>query len=134
MRTFVVIESPYAGDVGENMRYLDRCVMDCLRRGETPYASHRMLTTALDDRDEAQRGLGIAAGLDVARGTRAPVVFYMDRGVSDGMARSLRHHVMHHEGGIFMRWLSDGREVQIKPRSAGTLHGPQRAADESEEA
>lgn len=121
MRKPVVIESPYAGDVGENLRYLDRCILDCLARGETPYASHKMLTSALDDRDEEQRGLGIAAGLDMASSTRAPVVFYLDRGVSTGMAKSLRHHLAHHPGRVLMRWLEDGKEVSIKepePREA----------------
>ena len=59
----VVIESPYAGDVERNLRYLDACIRDCIGRGESPYASHKILTTALDDNDPEQRKLGIAAGL-----------------------------------------------------------------------
>ena len=39
----VVIESPYAGDVEANVAYAKRCVLDCLRLGEAPYASHLFL-------------------------------------------------------------------------------------------
>ena len=81
----VVIESPYAGEVERNMLYLDACIRDCLLRGESPYASHKMLTTALDDNDPEHRELGIAAGLEWRR--RADDrIFYLDHGSSRGMA------------------------------------------------
>lgn len=83
----VVIESPYAAPTDEgvaaNLTYLDRCILDCLRRGETPYASHKMLTTALNDRAPAERALGIQAGLAM-RKILAPR-FYIDLGWSSGM-------------------------------------------------
>jgi hypothetical protein len=80
----VIIESPYAGNVERNLRYLDACIRDCLSRGESPYASHRMLTTALDDNDPEQRAAGIAAGLEWRK--RADLrVFYVDYGHSNGM-------------------------------------------------
>jgi hypothetical protein len=40
----VVIESPYAGDVGLNLLYLRACLADSLSRGEAPYASHAIYT------------------------------------------------------------------------------------------
>lgn len=40
----VIIESPFAGDVVRNLRYLRACMRDCLRRGEAPYASHALYT------------------------------------------------------------------------------------------
>jgi hypothetical protein len=40
----VVIESPYAGDVERNLRYVRACMRDCLLRGEAPYASHALYT------------------------------------------------------------------------------------------
>lgn len=47
----IVIESPFRGatpaDQARNERYLEACIADCLRRGESPYASHKMLTQAL---------------------------------------------------------------------------------------
>lgn len=80
----VVIESPYAGAIELNLAYLDACIRDCIARGESPYASHKMLTTALDDNDPRERALGISAGL--AWRKRADMrVFYVDRGISRGM-------------------------------------------------
>jgi hypothetical protein len=82
----VVIESPYAGNVTLNLLYLAACMADCLARGESPYASHGLYTQpgVLDDRDQAQRALGIAAGFawrDVSECT----VVYADLGISQGM-------------------------------------------------
>ncbi len=82
----VVIESPYAGDVEANVAYAKRCVMDCLARGESPYASHLFFTQAglLDDLKAEERTAGIFAGF--AWGAKADaVVVYVDRGISRGM-------------------------------------------------
>lgn len=96
----VVIESPYAGDVAENLAYAKRCVIDCLRRGESPYASHLFFTQdgILDDLKPEERRLGIEAGF--AWGAAADrVAVYVDRGISGGMrlgiekARSRGIHV-----------------------------------------
>jgi hypothetical protein len=82
----VVIESPYAGDVAGNLAYAKRCVHDCLKRGEAPYASHLFFTQdgILDDLVPAERKLGIEAGFAWA-GAAASRVFYVDRGWSKGM-------------------------------------------------
>jgi hypothetical protein len=103
----VIIESPYKGDnwkdLERNKRYLRSCIRDCINRGESPYASHRMLTDALDDRIPEERALGIRAGL-AWRYVQQPVfdddtdhsigilkynlvrhVFYVDLGMSPGM-------------------------------------------------
>ena len=86
-----VIESPYAGDVDANMAYLRECTQWCLARGLTPYASHKMLTDALDDNDPAERALGISAGL--AWAPRADWrVFFVDRGWSRGMGAARVHY------------------------------------------
>jgi hypothetical protein len=58
----VIIESPWAGDTAANAEYLRRCLVDSLGRGEAPFASHRMYTSALDDADPEQRERGILAG------------------------------------------------------------------------
>jgi hypothetical protein len=89
----VIIESPYKGDVTRNLRYLRACIRDCISRGESPYASHRMLTDALDDDDPGERELGITAGLAWRKATwddqdgthRVIPVFYLDLGWSGGM-------------------------------------------------
>lgn len=86
MRSFstVVIESPFAGDVSGNRAYLQRCIRDCLERGESPYASHQMLTEALNDDIPDERDLGIKAGY-AFRHLANVRAFYVDRGWSTGM-------------------------------------------------
>lgn len=87
----IIIESPYAGDVARNMAYAHECVRDCLNRGESPYASHIMLTTATDDTIPEQRRVGIDAGLCWA--TRADAIaVYTDHGITPGMAYAINVH------------------------------------------
>ena len=84
MIRLVVIESPYAGRVALNKLYLSDCIRECAFRGDSAYASHLMLTEALDDLDPAERKLGIELGLAWRR--RADMrIFYTDRGWSPGM-------------------------------------------------
>jgi hypothetical protein len=90
----VVVESPYAGDVERHNRYLDACLRDCLRRGESPYASHRMLLPAvLRDEERHERRLGIDAGFAWAELPGVRRVVYTDCGVSGGMAGAIVHAV-----------------------------------------
>lgn len=96
----VVIESPYAGDVDRNLLYLDFCIRDCLDRDESPYASHRMLTSALDDNDALQREAGIEAGLAWRR--RADDrLFYIDLDWSRGM---LAARTLYMSEGLSFEW------------------------------
>lgn len=83
-RRRVIIESPYAGDVGNNVGYAQRALFDSLERGEAPIASHLLHTQVLDDQDPIQRQAGIEAGLAWMPVAEA-VVFYDDYGWSDGM-------------------------------------------------
>ena len=86
----VVIESPYAGDVEANVAYAKRCVLDSLRRGEAPYASHLFFTQPglLDDLKPEERRLGMESGF--AWGEAASVVaVYIDRGLSSGMREGI---------------------------------------------
>jgi hypothetical protein len=82
----VVIESPFAGDVETNLRYLRACMHHCITNGEAPYASHALYTQpgVLDDDKPIERELGIVAGFcwrDVADLT----VVYTDLGITKGM-------------------------------------------------
>lgn len=101
----VCIESPFAAPTPEgiarNRRYLDACILGCIRRGETPYASHKMLTDALADANPEEREQGIAAGFAMREALNA-IVFdgnvislvtavYTDLGISSGMVRGMRH-------------------------------------------
>lgn len=86
----VVIESPFAGDTERNLRYCRAAMRDCLLRGESPYASHALLTQpgVLDDSVPADRELGIAAGF-AWRAVAAATVVYTDLGVTEGMRRGI---------------------------------------------
>jgi hypothetical protein len=90
----VVLESPYGAPddegVATNVAYARACVRDCLRRGDSPIASHLLFTQdgVLDDRVQADRDLGIAAGLAWLPVAKATVV-YTDRGISRGMRQGI---------------------------------------------
>lgn len=58
---------------------------DSLKRGEAPFASHRLYPGILDDDVPAERRLGIEAGLAWGQCADATVV-YEDLGISPGMA------------------------------------------------
>lgn len=107
----VVIESPYAGEVEANVAYAKRCVMDCLQRGESPYASHLFFTQdgVLDDLDPEQRKLGIEAGF-AWRDRADVIVFYVDRGISRGMKASFKN-IPRTENGVPIQVRALDREV-----------------------
>jgi hypothetical protein len=82
----VVVETPYAGDIEANLEYLRRCLHDCFKRGEAPFASHALYTQpgVLDDDKPNERRLGIEAGFAWGEAAEVTVV-YTDRGFSEGM-------------------------------------------------
>jgi len=104
----VVIESPYRGDnykdTERNKIYLKACINDCLKRGESPYASHGFFTQAgiLDDRIPEERKLGIDAGLEWGKAAEITVV-YTDFGISEGMWHGIE------------KAIELGRELKIRP-------------------
>jgi len=96
----VIIESPYAGDVAVNTAYAQACLLDSLRRGEAPLASHLLYTQVLDDTIKDDRELGITAG--IAWGEVADLVaVYTDRGVSPGMKFGI---AMHQDRGLTIEY------------------------------
>lgn len=88
----VILESPFAGDVEANLVYARDAMRDCLMRGESPYASHALLTQpgVLNDDDPVERTLGILAGLCWGDKAEATVV-YTDLGISSGMRAGIEH-------------------------------------------
>lgn len=82
----VIIESPYAGDVERNLRYLRAAMRDCLDRDEAPFASHGLYTQpgVLDDAKPEERRLGIEAGFAWRLQAEMTAV-YTDLGTSIGM-------------------------------------------------
>nr|WP_278436618.1 hypothetical protein [Brucella anthropi] len=95
-KPLVIIESPYGGDVVRNTEYARACLLDSLRRGEAPIASHLLHTQVLDDLRPEERELGIGAGLAWYRVAEKCVVyedFGMSRGMAEGTARARSHGV-----------------------------------------
>lgn len=93
----VILESPYMGDITENMAYAQQCMEDSLRRGESPFASHLLYTQVLNDCIPEERKLGIEAGLKWAEKAQRTVV-YIDRGISAGMRQGIDHALAHGRG------------------------------------
>jgi hypothetical protein len=92
-RVTVVIESPYAGDIEKNMRYLAACMHDCIvNHNEAPFASHGLYTQKGVLRDEVpeERKMGIEAGF-VMRPLLQKTVVYTDLGYSTGMKYGIKH-------------------------------------------
>lgn len=86
----VVIESPLSGDFARNVRYARLCGLDCIRRGEAPYASHLLMTQFLDDALPEERKLGMEAGF--AWGAKGDIVaVYQDLGISGGMRMGIEN-------------------------------------------
>lgn len=86
----VILESPYSGDRRANVTYARRCLVDCLRRGEAPLASHLLYTQVLDDTHGPDRTLGMDAGFVWIAQAEAMVVYY-DHGISNGMVYGIAH-------------------------------------------
>lgn len=86
----VIVESPYAGNIDENVSYAKQAVLDCLKREEAPIASHLLFTQSglLDDNDVKQRNSGIQAGHAWIHAADA-VVCYIDNGISSGMRQAI---------------------------------------------
>ncbi|NIH74393.1 hypothetical protein FHV99_001600 [Ochrobactrum sp. P20RRXII] len=95
-KPLVIIESPYSGAVTRNTEYARACLLDSLRRGEAPIASHLLHTRVLDDMRPDERELGIEAGLAWYRVAEKCVVyedFGMSRGMAEGTARARSYGV-----------------------------------------
>jgi hypothetical protein len=86
----VILESPFSSsngrEVTENIAYAEACILDCLRRGESPIASHLLFARPgiLDDLVPEQRQLGIQAGHAWYKAADACVI-YADHGFTAGM-------------------------------------------------
>lgn len=86
----VVLESPYSGNVEQNVSYARAAIKDSLARGEAPIASHLLYTQpgVLDDTIVEDRAKGIKAGhawIDIAEA----MVVYIDNGITPGMIEGI---------------------------------------------
>ncbi len=84
----VIILSPYKGDVEANVEYAWSCVLDSMKRGEAPWASHLFYTQIMNDSDPAQRALGFECEAAWLRGADL-IAVYLDRGMSSGMMKTI---------------------------------------------
>ena len=115
----VIIESPFRGADGDYQQaqgYLKHVIRECCHDGLTPYASHRMLTDALDDTVPLERDMGIDLGLEMALGVMANissalVLVYQDRGVSAGMMHAISRYERHGFGDRVMT------DLKLKPEN-----------------
>lgn len=89
---FVIVESRFAGKSDHerllHKAYARAAMLDCLKRGEAPFASHLLYTQVLDDSVPMEREWGIAAGLELAKRADLTAV-YDDLGISNGMQRGI---------------------------------------------
>lgn len=88
-KPLVIIESPFAGEVERNKIYVKRCILDSLKRGEIPFASHAIYTQVLDDTIPEERKIGMDAGWGVIRYSEYSAS-YVDYGISGGMAEGIK--------------------------------------------
>jgi hypothetical protein len=84
----VLILSPYKGAVEANLHYGWLAVLDSLKRGEAPWASHLFYTVVMNDTDPAQRALGFEAEWAWLQAADL-IAIYTDRGISPGMIKTI---------------------------------------------
>ncbi len=84
MADIIIVESPYAGDISRNEKYLRRAMKSVFAMGEIPFASHAIYPQVLDDLNEKERQLGIEAGYSFWKYAKA-IRFFLDYGMSKGM-------------------------------------------------
>jgi hypothetical protein len=112
----VIVESPYAGNIEENLAYLRACMADCLRKGEAPFASHGLYTQPGVLRDEVptEREWGIQAGFAWREAADYTVV-YTDLGISSGMRYGIEHAQKHGKSIEYRQLGTSWRNVSLPP-------------------
>lgn len=87
---FVMVCSPYRGEVERNLNYARAACRDALLRGESVFVPHLTYTQegVLDDNIEHERKAGMQAGIKMMHKLDALAV-YKDLGVSEGMSAEI---------------------------------------------
>ena len=91
----VIVESPFRATehrtAAQHREFLRCALADCIRRGESPFASHHLTPEVLHDDSPFERALGIHLGL--AWGAHADLIaVYSQLGVSAGMRQAIIHY------------------------------------------
>lgn len=58
----IYIASPYAGDVEQNVAFAKRACRHAISQGHTPIAVHLLYPQLLDDKEPAEREIGLRLG------------------------------------------------------------------------
>lgn len=87
-RDLVVLESPYMGGDPRAVFYAKLALLDSVRAGEAPLASHLLYPQVLDDHDGEDRFAGIRSGWEPLR-HGARTIAYVDLGITRGMAEGI---------------------------------------------
>ena len=88
--TIVIVESPFSCPTrtrDECMRYAQFAMLDCLQRGECPFASHLFFTAILPE--DTSREVGLTCRDRIAKATGGVVARYVDLGTTPGMFRGV---------------------------------------------
>lgn len=87
---FVMICSPYSGEVARNIEYAKKAMRDSIMRREVPFAPHLLYPQPgiLNDNDPGERAIGMTAGL-LWMYRADTLVVYRDYGISTGMAEEI---------------------------------------------
>jgi len=116
---YVLVESPFAGEVEENLAYAQKCMRHVFFSGylggeqQIPIASHCFFTLALDDHNQHERTIGMQAGFAM-RSLAAETRVYLDRGLSAGMIHGIRHAI--ETGKTISLWAFDPDSVDLATR------------------
>ena len=115
--TYILVESPFAGEVEENLAYAQKCMrhvfFSSYGGAQIPIASHCYFTLALDDCNAAERSIGMNAGFAM-RSLASEVRVYLDRGLSDGMVYGIRGAI--EAGKPIKLWAFDPEAVSLEIR------------------
>lgn len=111
----VIIESPFKGETVEermeNIKYARAACRDAVMKQEIPMASHLLYPQFLAEENPHERNIGIQSGYvwwDIAD----KIIFYIDRGMSDGMIEAFRKAA--NEKRVFeFRYLETGVSVKM---------------------
>jgi len=92
----VIVESPYSGDIEENIKYALLCMKDSYTRGEAPFLSHLLYTRIpsgehISDSDSRHQYMTREYGLSCClewRKVASKTILYVDNGISSGMKQA----------------------------------------------
>src|SRR5271165_593782 len=111
----IYLESPFAGNIKQNITYARRAMRDSTLRNESAIASHLLWTQPgiLDDLNPTERAQGIEAGFQWAQHADASV-FYTDYGISPGMELGIQRA---QQEGRTIEYRSIGKNPQTRLQS-----------------